>query len=568
MEKAMQVVFRGRAGSRIKAPLDQGDILELIENDWDDYGHNTTFDTVCRIGGEILDLGSVKILFEGKTSSRGVLRKAVVGGWDGFFPFDGRSYISVPTEISFYEQLVSALGEKEAIAIAITLRDASYLIHLQNDDEAERMSMTPGFESSLQRERGAQNAFQDGWKAFTQETPTANNLDFRFVDANGAVQEIVLKYRSPSLLPHDINVLIGPNGIGKSQLLHQIVRDWIDDDSGKAVGALGFITRPSLSQIVVLSYSPFERFPVAMGKDGIQDQDAYKYFGLRGPTEQASDVVNEDILSLHVPKAATARSLLSCVSDDIRFRAMKAWAKKVVTAEEVLKSAFAFDFAAVEVDRGDPNDLARKPLMRPHPVFEGPNGEQFVRISAQDLRYLEPKVIGERLRPSAGVVFFKEGSPLLLSSGQRLFSYIIINLLGVMRRKSLILIDEPELFLHPTLEIQLVDMLKEILRQFNSKALFATHSIVTVREVPADCVHVFVDTVDGIVVQKPPFQTFGGDIQRITSYVFGDRAISKPFEAWIKDQLSERTAAELIEVLRDELNEEMIIQITAIGRDI
>ncbi|WP_457663222.1 AAA family ATPase [Sinorhizobium medicae] len=540
----------------------------MIENDWDDYGHATTFNTACRIGGEILDLGSVKILFEGKTSSRGVLREAVGTGWDGVFPVDGTPYISVPTEISFYEQLVSALGENEASAIAIALRDASYLIHLRDDNEAERMSRTPGFESSLQRERGAQNAFQDGWKAFAQQTATANNLDFRFVDANGALQEIVLKYRSPSLLPHDINVLIGPNGIGKSQLLHQIVRDWIDGDGGKATGAPGFITRPSLSQIVVLSYSPFERFPVTMAKDGIQDQDAYKYFGLRGPTEQFADVANEDVLSLDVPMAATARSLLSCVSDDIRFRAMKAWAKKVATSEEVLKSAFAFDFAAVEVEKGNPNDIASKPLMRPHPVFDGPNGEQLVRISSQDLTNLRPEVIGGRLRPGTGVMFFKDGSPLHLSSGQRLFSYIIINLLGVMRRNSLILIDEPELFLHPTLEIQLVDMLKEILRQFNSKALFATHSIVTVREVPADCVHVFAGTDNGIVVQKPPFQTFGGDIQRITSYVFGDRAISKPFEAWIKDQLSERTAAELIEALREELNEEMVIQITALGRDI
>ncbi|MDQ1900713.1 AAA family ATPase [Paracoccus sp. WLY502] len=538
----------------------------MIENNWDDYGHSTTFNTACRIGGEILDLGSVKILFEGKLSSGGVLREAVAAGWDGVFPVEGPSYISVPTEISFYEQLVSSLGEDEASAIAIALRDASYLIELRNDDEAKRMSMTPGFESSLQRERGAQNAFQDGWKAFAKQTATANNLGFRFVDSNGELQEIVLTYRSPSLLPHDINVLIGANGIGKSQLLHQIVRDWIDDDTGKATGAPGFITRPSLSQIVVLSYSPFERFPIAMAKDGIQDQDAYRYFGLRGPTGQADGGVNDDVLSLDVPKAATAKSLLACVSDDIRFRAMKAWAKKVTTAEEVLKSAFDFDFAAVEVDKGDPEEIASKPLMRPHPVFDGPNGEQFVRISSRDLAHLAPEAIAERIRAGTGVVFFKDGSQLHLSSGQRLFSYIIINLLGIMRRNSLILIDEPELFLHPTLEIQLVDMLKEILKQFNSKALFATHSIVTVREIPADCVHVFVGTDDGIVIQKPPFQTFGGDIQRITSYVFGDRAVSKPFESWIKDQLSQRSATELISLLRHELNEEMIIQIHAIGR--
>ncbi|MDL2406949.1 ATP-binding protein [Rhizobium calliandrae] len=564
----MQVVFRGRAGRSLRTPTDSGDVLELIENDWDDYGHATTFNTACRIGGEILDLGSVKILFDGKTSSRGVLREAVSAGWDGVLPVPDLSYVSVPSEISFYEQLVSLLGEEGASEVAIALRDASYLINVRNDDEAVRMSKAPGFGSSLQRERGAQNAFQDGWKVFAQQMATANNLDFRYLDANGVIREILFRYQSPTPLPHDINVLIGPNGIGKSQLLHQIVKDWIDDDDSKPAESPGFITRPSLSQIVVLSYSPFERFPITMEREDFQDQDAYRYFGLRGPAGAGNVPVNEDVLSLEVPKEATARSLISCVSDDVRFRAMRAWAKKLATAEEVLRSAFSFDFAAVEVERGDPSTFASKAIMGPHPVFDGPNGEQFVRISSQELPQLVPDRIVDRLRARTGVVFFKDGAPLHLSSGQRLFSYIIINLLGVIRRNSLILIDEPELFLHPTLEIQLVDMLKEILKQFNSKALFATHSIVTVREVPADCVHVFARTDDGIVVSTPPFQTFGGDVQRITSYVFGDRAVSKPFEAWIMEQLQERSASDLINLLRDELNEEMIIQIAAMGRAI
>ena len=563
----MQVVYRARAGRTLRTPTDDGDVLELIENDWDDYGHGTTFNTACRIGGEILDLGSVKILFQGNTSSRGVLRDAVSAGWDGVLPVPEIPYVSVPSEISFYEQLVSLLGEERASAIAIALRDASYLINVRNDEEAAQMSKAPGFESSLQRERGAQNAFQEGWKIFARQTATANNLDFRYRDANGVLQEIVLKFRSTTPLPHDINVLIGPNGIGKSQLLHQIVEDWIGGGS-KPSDSAGFITRPSLSQIVVLSYSPFERFPTTMEREDLQDQDAYKYFGLRGPTEADNTKATDDVLSLEVPKEATARSLISCAGDDIRFRAMRAWAKKLATVEEVLRSAFSFDFAAVEVARGDPSILASKSIFNPHPVFDGPNGEQFVRISSSQLPQLVPDRIAERLIARTGVVFFKEGAPIYLSSGQRLFSYIIINLLGVMRRNSLIQIDEPELFLHPTLEIQLVDMLKEILKQFNSKALFATHSIVTVREIPADCVHVFAQTEDGIVVQRPPFQTFGGDVQRITSYVFGDRAVSKPFEVWIKEQLQERSASDLINLLRDELNEEMIIQIAAMGRTI
>jgi predicted ATP-binding protein involved in virulence len=136
-----------------------------------------------------------------------------------------------------------------------------------------------------------------------------------------------------------------------------------------------------------------------------------------------------------------------------------------------------------------------------------------------------------------------------------------------MRRNSLVVIDEPELFLHPTLEIQFVSMLKQVLRTYASKALLATHSTVVVREVPSRCVHVFENTKDGLRITNPPFETFGGDVQRISSYVFGDRAVSKPHEAWLKDLLVRyETAAAVIEVLNEDLNEEMIIQLNAMER--
>lgn len=44
------------------------------------------------------------------------------------------------------------------------------------------------------------------------------------------------------------------------------------------------------------------------------------------------------------------------------------------------------------------------------------------------------------------------------------------------------------------------------------------------------------------------------------------RAVSKPFETWIDEQLQEHSAADLINMLRDQLSEEMIIQIAAKGR--
>ena len=166
-----------------------------------------------------------------------------------------------------------------------------------------------------------------------------------------------------------------------------------------------------------------------------------------------------------------------------------------------------------------------------------------------------------------GVHFFQDGVPVELSSGQRLFSFIVINILGAIRRDSLVLIDEPELFLHPALEIQFIDMLKTILDRFNSKALVATHSEVTVREVPSACVHVLTRTDEGLAVTKPPFQTFGGDVQRISSYVFNDNETAKPFVRWIHQNLKRYDGVEaLLAALGDAVNEELVIQIRALDK--
>jgi len=65
-------------------------------------------------------------------------------------------------------------------------------------------------------------------------------------------------------------------------------------------------------------------------------------------------------------------------------------------------------------------------------------------------------------------------------------------------------------------------------------------------------------------VKTPPFETFGGDVQRISSYVFGDKSISKPYEEWVAEQLKEfESADELIAAMGDNINEELLIQIRA-----
>lgn len=558
----MRICYLGRRSGR-KNPVPQGsdDVLELLWDEWNDFGYETSFPITCRIGGKVIDLGVLRLLVADRSRSRDVLDEVRASGWDGNFPAPGINYISVPSEITFYQQLKAHLSEKGAVRIAEVLRDASLLEH-KPDPAALSLVKTEGFRNSLQRERGSVAAYLDGWKILESQAIAVRDFEFRFKDVFQATATLKLNFESDSLLPHDFNVLIGPNGAGKSRVLHQMVDTWIKPKDGE----FGFAEPPNLSQVVVISYSPFERFPVDMFGVKVQDTDVYRYFGFRGRSGQATNGRARSIrLSHEFPKVNAAQSLIACLSDDQKFKAIASWAKKVVTMQTVLRTAFQFDFAAVQIDekkrvRNLYSDIRK---VEGTTVVKAGNN-RFVPIAPHTMDYIDVVRLLDACVATSGVVFFKGRAPIELSSGQRLFAYIVINLLGVIRRNSLVLIDEPELFLHPTLEIQFVEMLKEILSSFNSKALLATHSEVIVREVPADCVHVFQRTKDGLVITRPPFQTFGGDIQRISSYVFGDNAISKPFEKWVQKQLKQfGSATALIEAMKGNLNEELLVQIKA-----
>lgn len=577
----MKIVYVGKDQKRLKAILDQTyDVLLLTFDKWDDYSYKTTFPTVCRIKGDMVETGSVKVLIEDQKTSFLYLDQLVSEGWDGVLPIPSSNYVSTPGALSFYEQIEGWLGLPTTVGIAEVLRDASYLSRIKEDPDALRLIQTDGFRVSLQREPGSVAAFLDGWKFLGGERIFVGDQTVIF-RAHDDLHSLTLRFASEHPLPHDINVLVGPNGTGKSQLLQQLVYSWLRPDANKRE-PIGFQGQPNLNQIVVVSYSPFELFPVDSREGELRkDQDVYRYFGLRGRKRAATDArrgSNEVILSREVPKRNAAQSLIDCAADDQKYGAIRDWSKKVLTLQQVLAHAFDFDSAAISVPIDtDVSQLYSNPSFGVPTHFdhyeEDPDNDRssairYIPITSDRVSELNVKGLREHVHDQAGIEFLKDGSPLHLSSGQRLFSYIVVNILGAIRRNSLILVDEPELFLHSTLEIEFIRMLKTILSSYACKALLATHSLVTVREIPRDCVHVFELTADGLVIKTPPFETFGGDVQRISSYVFGDKSVSKPFEDWLRQKLKEYGSAEaLLADLGQDINEELLIQIKAMDQN-
>jgi len=400
----MKVVYRGRASRRISpAPVDEGDVIELLSNNWDDFGHETTFITTTRIGGEIVDLGAIKLMVEGSAATASDLDKRLKAGWDGTLPIPKANYMSVPTEITFYQQIAERLDLDTAGEVAAQLRDASLLVNHEENVAAIRLMDTVIFRKSLQRERGEQKAFLDGWKIFARQQMAVLDLGFRFRDVFGEISTLDLKFQGTGLLPHDINVLIGTNGVGKSQILHQIVRDWIKDGDRRT--KTGFAEKPNLSQLVVVSYSPFENFPVDLADKSFHDKSIYRYFGLRAP-KAVPDGARKIILSHNAPKRDAAASILDCLAADQRYRAMPGWTQKLKTAEQVLRSAFDFDVAAVRIKTGKTIDrYTDDPLADPGfiEVADGSYAGRYLPISSSDVAHLKGDAIAADILSAHGV---------------------------------------------------------------------------------------------------------------------------------------------------------------------
>jgi hypothetical protein len=110
------------------------------------------------------------------------------------------------------------------------------------------------------------------------------------------------------------------------------------------------------------------------------------------------------------------------------------------------------------------------------------------------------------------------------------------------------------------LEVELIELLKELLEIYKSYAIIATHSAIVAREVPKNYITVLKRKEEEILIARPPFETFGGDIERINSYVFFDKDIEKPFERWLQKLVNEAGGAEeAVKKYDSQLNEESII---------
>ncbi|WP_221274558.1 AAA family ATPase [Thaumasiovibrio subtropicus] len=213
---------------------------------------------------------------------------------------------------------------------------------------------------------------------------------------------------------------------------------------------------------------------------------------------------NKNKFDLNWPKELSVKSLKSIIKYD---REENWWKEqtRLHILKDTLSLSIKFDDIAVKMK----------------------SGELYI---IKDNPYIEFNQIKNDINEKEGLFFIKDDESITLSSGQEIFSYMIPSLAAEIEEESLVIIDEPELYLHPTLEIGLINMLKHLLEDTNSSAIIATHSALITREVSEDGVKILRRNEGFTTVHPAEIQTFGESLEVIIGEAFDDYSTHKPFQ--------------------------------------
>lgn len=492
---------------------------------WNDYDYIVTFKVYLVKVDSCERLGYIKLLAKNENNTSKVFISENPGPVVKITSMlSPEKFISLSSDLDYYRKISNifkSTTEVEKFLAAVC--DASFYYNL-----AEDFRGWPGFSSSILRSGNASEAtLKKGHQIAIGNYEIADKFNVTIANLPSSFDPITLNFdNSEEINSRRVNVLVGKNGVGKSHALRSLVRGVTGIDQTSEPW-------PFFHKVICIAYSPFEDF---FTRDGVATElynvrvgpirkdskskkerrrlnvNAYAYIGFKNE--------NGDF-SLNWPAIQSVISLLKIFSYDAE---NKWWREKSKFGDlfEALQRHIDFDAVGVRLKDGE-----------------------ILRINVNNQGDKKPTI--EALEPSQGITFFLGKQQVNLSSGQKIYSYMLPSLMAEIEDESLILIDEPELYLHPTLEIALLDMLKSILISTKSYAVIATHSPVMVREVDRNAVTILRKMEGQTISTHPSFQTLGESTDRISGEVFDDYYTEKPFQQSV-DMMIERQSISIDEI--------------------
>mgnify|MGYP002589119401 FL=1 len=141
-----------------------------------------------------------------------------------------------------------------------------------------------------------------------------------------------------------------------------------------------------------------------------------------------------------------------------------------------------------------------------------------------------------------------------LSSGQQILICTITELIANIENESIILFDEPEIHLHPNAIANMVRMFYRLLDEFNSYAIFSTHSPLILQEIPSKYIQILDRVDNSLNVRKPDIECFGNNISEIVFDVFDVTSVESNFKSHLRKLSQNKSYNDILELFDGNLS--------------
>ncbi len=538
--------------SRIPLRKTSSTIIEyiLVRDNWDDFGYKTSFSAYLCINTKIIYIGTIKILVEGEQESYEAFNKLGNNlAINGKFNLSGKRYISL-TSFESYQILKEEISNSKLfLSLLRQINDVLYLEIRSPKSKHLNLRLETGFGVSLLRDEDFKKAYGQASRIiFPRRMPPKQfnfNLEFKLTNPESSNHH-AFNFEPDKVLPTNIWLLIGKNGTGKTSILNSIIKWYFEKENNPK--------DDPFKQLIVIRYTLSESSdsPLTLGTD----TKPFAYCGLQTSKETLTSGKLSEMITNNIIDILRQDSTNHKARNNIE-------RPKVSFLIQTIKDIFRDPHLRICLKRR----TYRPPGNLSFGLFNF-NNDQFLDLEksldwdlALDCNFVTAWQSQEYLPE---ILFFsKDNLQLTPSTGQEMFLLILSSTIKNVKKHSLILIDEPESYLHPDLEVLYMKLLRNILQIYESYSIIATHSLFIAREVPAKNITIMRTTEERIcLMSRPTIETFGSDLTAIANEVF-DNIIEKPFETTLKALLGpdpERSWSEekIILNFKDKLNLESL----------
>lgn len=465
-------------------------IIRLTHTLWDDWFRYETEYIVEYIDnyGKVRRIGTIKI------AQKNMVRRPNL---PERFNNLSEDFYSLGTDSMYYETLSKVFeSDIDRISILKSLKDIAFdeqlLLEVKEEDPFIT-SLSRGL--SIHQIKGKFHRL-----ANADSVKTSYKFTYRYSMNSSDKFVSFLVNDKESFLPSNVHAIIGRNGVGKSTLIKNFIRDLsykkfdlidIEEDGANILYEIDEFFRKII-------YFNFSIFDPSDNLDIDRTNINFPYTSINSNTTLKS-IFKHELGSAYEKKYKEIVKKLSFDDES---------GQRIVPTEEKDKWVGIFMASIITC-------FERKPylwvtildILNSDPIFREYNCRRLYNAYQK----LEQN---DYLRQIYN--FFTK-----LSSGHKIVILSLTKIIELIDEEVLIIIDEPELYLHPPLLSSYIRSLSKLLEKRNGVALLATHSPVILQELPNNCIYKLDRRGENLVASRLSTETFAQNISTLMSEVFG-----------------------------------------------